>query len=293
MITAEKFNIYTMVTDRILAVMDNGVIPWQRPWTGGSMCVKRRTGEPYSFVNQLLLSPDFDGTLESLNSGEFASFAQIRDEGGKLRKGAKGLKVVFWKWYEIDDEDEEGGKKQVPVLRYSTVFNIKDTDLEPKWSKEFVPNAHPDEDAERILTAYWGTEHINIDRDNNGSQAYYRPSTDTITLPKIERFRDTAEYYSTAFHESIHSTGHESRLGRIKKGASFGSEEYSKEELVAEIGASALVGMCGLETESSFRNNAAYIKGWRDAIAKDNKLIVSAAGKAEKAVNRILNPVAL
>jgi antirestriction protein ArdC len=82
-------------------------------------------------------------------------------------------------------------------------------------------------------------------------------------------------------------------LNRIKKGAAFGSEEYSKEELIAEIGASALVSLCGLETESSFRNNAAYINGWRDAISKDNKLIVAATGKAEKAVNRILNPVTL
>lgn len=284
-----------MVTDRILAVLDNGAIPWKRPWVGGSMCIKRKTGEPYSFVNQLLLSPDFDGTFESLNSGEFASFKQIQAEGGKLRKGSKGLKVVFWKWYEVKDEesDDPNAKKRVPVLRYSTVFNIKDTDLEPKWGADFTPNAHPDEEAERVLETYWGTEGIKVNRSGESARAFYRPSTDTITLPKIERFCDTAEYYSTAFHESVHSTGHESRLDRIKKSAAFGSEEYSKEELIAEIGASALVSMCGLETEGSFKNNAAYIRGWRDAIAKDNKLIVSATGKAEKAVDRILNPVAM
>lgn len=295
MITAEKFNIYSMVTDRILAVLDKGVVPWRRPWVGNSLCVKRRTGEPYSFVNQLLLSPDFDGTLESLNSGEFATFKQIQAEGGKLRKGAKGLKVVFYKWYEVKDEtsDDADAKKLVPILRYSTVFNIRDTDLEPKWtSKEFELNARPDAEAERMLTNYWQTEKIRVKRGGGATQAYYRPDTDAITLPSIDRFCDTAEYYSTAFHESVHSTGHESRLNRINKCASFGSEDYSKEELVAEIGASALVSMCGLETESSLQNNAAYIKGWRDAIAKDNKLIVSAAGKAEKAVSRILQPVA-
>lgn len=291
---AEKFNIYSMVTERILDVMDKGVIPWHRPWVGGSLCVKRKTGEPYSFLNQLLLSPDFDGTLESLNSGEFASFKQISAEGGRLRKGAKGLKVVFWKWYEVKDTEsnEEGAMKRVPVLKYSTVFNIKDTNLEPKWTRELTTTAEPDAEAEAILTKYWETEGIEVNREGNADSAYYKPSKDSITLPSIEKFADTAEYYSTAFHESVHSTGHESRLNRISKGMYFGSEDYSKEELIAEIGASALVGLCGLETEQSFKNNAAYIQGWRNAIAKDNKLIVSAAGKAEKAVNRILNPVA-
>ena len=287
---AEKFNIYSMVTDRILAMMDNGVIPWHRPWRKEEMCVKRTTGEPYSFVNQLLLSPDFDGTLESLNHGEFATFKQIQAEGGKLKKGSKGLKVVFWKWYKVkgDSEDEEE-ERQVPVLRYYTVFNINDTDLEPKWQKPIEGAADTAPEAQSILERYWDLEHIKV--RHAGSEAYYRPNRDLIMLPRIDRFGETTEYYSTAFHESVHSTGHRSRLDRLSKVASFGSEEYSKEELIAEIGASALVSMCGLETESSFRNNAAYIQNWRNTIAKDNKLIVSAAGKAEKAVDRILNPI--
>lgn len=175
------------------------------------------------------------------------------------------------------------------MLRYSTVFNIKDTDLEPKWTKEQTKVAESSAEADRILHAYWDAEDVRVHQ--TGTQAFYRASDDTITLPKIERFEETAEYYSTAFHESVHSTGHESRLNRLKKDAYFGNEDYSKEELVAEIGASALVSICGLETESSFRNNTAYIQSWRNAIAKDNKLIVSATGKAEKAVQRILNPV--
>ena len=291
---AEKFNVYDMVTDRILAMMDNGIIPWQRPWTGSSLCVKRNDGKPYSFLNQLLLSPNFDGTPESLNSGEFATFNQIKKEGGRLRKGAKGLRVVFYSPYVIKEKNEKGEEveKTIPLLKYYTVFNIKDSDLEPKWSKEKVTVAEADEEAEGVLNEYWSKEKIEVNRDKMSDRAFYNPVRDSITLPMLEQFEDTAEYYSTAFHESVHSTGAQNRLAR-KLENKFGSEDYSKEELVAEIGASALVSICGLETAGSFRNNVAYIQGWRNAIAKDNRLIVSATGKAEKAVNRILNPVAI
>ena len=104
-----------------------------------------------------------------------------------------------------------------------------------------------------------------------------------------KQFVSTAEYYSTAFHEVVHSTGHQSRLNRLNSAAFFGTEEYSKEELVAEIGASALVNHVGLETSTSFRNNAAYIQNWLSVLKDDKRFIVSAAGKAEKAVNLILN----
>lgn len=291
---AEKFNVYAMVTDRILAMLDNGVIPWQRPWTGSTLCLKRSNGKPYSFLNQLLLSPNFDGSLESLNGGEFATFNQIKSEGGTLKKGSKGLKVVFYSPYKIVEKNENGEEREktIPLLKWYTVFNIKDTDLTPKYEREQTKIAEPNEEAEKILTNYWTTEGVKVKREKLSGRACYSPITDTITLPMIEQFEETAEYYSTAFHESVHSTGASSRLAR-KLDNSFGDEEYSKEELVAEIGASALVSICELETHNSFKNNVAYIQGWRDTIAKDNRLIVSATGKAEKAVDRILNPVAI
>ena len=120
------------------------------------------------------------------------------------------------------------------------------------------------------------------------SGAFYRPSDDSITLPQRNQFLSTSEYYSTAFHELTHSTGHKSRLNRLEKTAFFGSEGYSKEELVAEIGAAALVNHAGLETPDSFRNNAAYIQNWLHVLKNDKRLIVSATGKTEKAVNLIL-----
>lgn len=288
----EKFSIYDMVTSRILDMMDKGIIPWVRPWTIDTLAISRATGKPYSMMNQLLLSPNFDGTLESLNNGEFATYKQISDEGGHLKKDSKAYKIVFWKHLTIKETNDEGEEviKSVPLLRYYNVFDIRDADLEPKHKRERTVFAQPCEEAERILDTYWTVEGIAVKNKGASDRAFYRPATDTIVLPKIEQFEDSAEYYSTAFHESVHSTGHKSRLNRLKMVAEFGSEDYSKEELIAEIGASALVSLVGIETQSSFKNNAAYIQNWRNAIAQDNKLIISATGKAEKAVDRILNP---
>ena len=120
------------------------------------------------------------------------------------------------------------------------------------------------------------------------SEAFYRPSTDTVVLPLIKQFDDTAEYYSTAFHELTHSTGHPKRLNRITETARFGSAPYSREELCAELGASFLLNRLGIETPGSFRNNAAYINHWLGVLKEDKRLLVSAAGQADKAVRLIL-----
>lgn len=278
-----KFNVNQMVTDRMIEMLDKGIIPWHRPWTVDTLAVSRATGKPYSLLNQFMLD----------SNSEFATFKQIQAEGGKVNKGAKSKQVVFWTQLVIKEKDDDGKEieKKIPYLKYYNVFDINDTDLEPKRKKPLAKVAEPDEEAEKVLTNYWNTEGINVDI-RQSSEAYYRPSTDTIVLPSIEQYAETAEYYSTAFHESVHSTGHPSRLDRLNKVVCFGNEEYSKEELVAEIGACALVSMMGLETEKSFKNSTAYVQGWRNAIAKDNKLVVSAAGKAEKAIDRIMNPVA-
>ena len=130
--------------------------------------------------------------------------------------------------------------------------------------------------------------HPALERSQVSDKAYYRPSTDTVVVPEIGQFKEVSEYYSTLFHELTHSTGHSSRLNRITAPAFFGSEEYSKEELVAEIGAATLVNMAGLETPKSFKNSAAYIQGWSKALKENKKMIVEASGKANKAVNYIL-----
>ena len=146
---------------------------------------------------------------------------------------------------------------------------------------------NPDAAADAIIADYLKRSGVKLTHQE-GDRAFYRPSADTVTLPLLAQFKELAEYYSTAFHELTHSTGHASRLNRLSKVACFGSEDYSKEELVAEIGAAALVNHAGLETSSSFRNSAAYIQNWLKALQNDKRLIVSAAGQAEKACNLIL-----
>ena len=141
--------------------------------------------------------------------------------------------------------------------------------------------------AETIITGYIQRSGVKLQHEE-GDRAFYRPSSDSITLPLLAQFHHTAEYYSTAFHEMVHSTGHKSRLDRLEKTAFFGSEAYSKEELIAEIGAAALVNHVGLETAHSFRNNTAYVQNWLQVLRNDKRFIVSAAGKAEKAVSLIL-----
>ena len=274
-------DIYAEVTSRIIAQLDQGIIPWQKPWVSSSSsnsAISRATGRPYSLLNQMLLG----------KPGEYLTFAQCQKEGGKIRKGEKSSMVVFWKFIEQEDE-ETHEKKQVPFLRYFSVFHIDQCEgLEAKHVHTLPATVRPDEKAESIMGSYLQRSGVKLIHQE-GDRAFYRPSTDCVMLPLMAQFEDTAEYYSTEFHELTHSTGHQSRLDRLSKTAFFGSEAYSKEELIAELGASALVSHCGLETSSSFRNNTAYIQNWLQALRDDKRLIVSASGKAEKAVDLILN----
>ena len=268
---------YKEVSDRIMAQLENGIIPWQKPWIASGNAISHVTGHSYSLLNQMLLG----------RPGEYVTFAQCQKEGGKVKKGEKSSMVVFWKFIEQEDE-ETHEKKQVPFLRYFNVFHIDQCEgLKAKHQKELPNTANADEAADAIIHNYCERSGVKL-QHQEGDRAFYRPSTDSITLPLLAQFSETAEYYSTAFHELTHSTGHASRLNRLEKTAFFGTEAYSKEELIAEIGAATLVNVAGLETSSSFRNSAAYVQNWLKVLNSDKRFIVSAAGKAEKAVALIL-----
>ena len=270
-------DIYAEITNRIISEMETGVIPWQKPWVASGSCVSYATGKPYSLLNQMLLG----------RPGEYATYQQVQAAGGYVRRGEKAHMVVFWKFLEKEDE-ETGEVKEIPFLRYYNVFHIDQCEgLKAKHSKPLPQGAEADQKAEAIICGYLKSSGVKLNHQQ-GDRAFYRPSDDTITLPLLAQFHETSEYYSTAFHELIHSTGHSKRLNRLDKTAFFGSEAYSKEELIAEIGASALVNLAGLETAASFRNNAAYVQNWLQVLKSDKRLIVSASGKAEKAVALIL-----
>lgn len=278
-----KKSVYEMITERIIEQLENGVIPWQKPWSGThSGAYNRISNRPYSLLNQLLLK----------HGGEYATFKQWSGLGGKIRKGEKSEIVTFWKIQQIEEINEDGEKtiKQLPLLRYYNVFHISQVDgVEPKEQLK-ISDLESIEEAENIKNEYMHREHLKI-FETVTNKAFYTPTFDYIEVPCKEQYQNIEEFYSTLFHEMIHSTGHKNRLGRLETGASahFGSKTYSKEELVAELGSAALVNMLGIETEKSFRNSGAYIQNWLQALKNDNKFIVSASSKAEKAVKYILN----
>lgn len=279
-----SINVYEMVTNRIIEQLENNIIPWEKPWSGTmDGAFNRVSKKPYSILNQMLLKYD----------GEYASFKQWKDLGGHIRKGEHSEMVVFWKMYPIKEKQDDGTEiiKTIPLLKYINVFHISQVDGVEPLKQKVTHDIEPIDKAEKILNDYWNRENITIEHVK-GDKAFYSPMFDMIQLPLFEQFKDANEYYSTAFHESVHSTMKTSRCNRQEdrkgKVVSFGSEEYSKEELVAEVGSAQLMNIVGIETTKSFRNSTAYIQSWLKVLRNDNKFIVSASSKAEKAVNYIL-----
>lgn len=274
-------SIYEMVTERIINELENGVIPWQKPWTGGrGGAYNRISRKPYSLINQFILK----------HPGEYATFNQWQTLGGKIRKGEKAEFVVFWKIINKEEIKPDGTKevKQIPMLRYYSVFHISQVSgVEPL--EEPFDEVQPIAEADRIISEYVSREGLAFVEEIT-DEAYYSPSRDLVHVPSKEQYKNISEYYSTTFHELTHSTGHAKRLNRLTTGvkAAFGGEDYSKEELVAEIGAANMLNYLGIETSKSFQNSAAYIQSWLKVLRGDAKFIVSAASKAEKAVNYIL-----
>lgn len=275
-------NVYEIVTERILAELEKGKIPWEKPWIGGIDCpIKHTTGEPYSILNQILLG----------EPGEYLTLNQCNKEGGRIKKGAKAKLVVFWKI--LEKEDEKSKMQKIPVLRYYNVFHINDCEgIKPKFEREQHPNgATKTQNAENIVSEYSSRTNLEISHANQ-LQAYYMPRKHLVNIPDMDRFKNTEGYYSTLFHELVHSTGNKKLLNRFPddaKQAAFGSESYSREELVAEIGANMLLHSMEMDTDKSNRNSVAYVQSWLNALKNDKRLIVSAAGHAEKAVKLILN----
>ena len=278
--------IYNKVAQRIIEELEKGIIPWQQPWFGTvSGPFSRSTGKPYSFINQILLG----------KPGEYLTFNQIKEAGGKLKKGSKAKMVVFFKPLVIKEQDEEGNeiKKTIPLLRYYNVFHIDDTEgVEPTKSPDSITK-EPIAEAERIINNYITSEDAPKFTAKLSDKAFYSPITDEVVVPELSQYSRVEEYYSTAFHELVHSTMKESRCNRKNNNVAvaFGSDEYGKEELIAELGSASLVNICGIETTKSFQNSAAYIGGWLEAIKQDNSIITLAAIKAGQAVDFILDSI--
>ena len=270
---------YEIITERILSLLEQGTVPWHKPWTGGGLAQNLVSKRPYRGINCFLLN------ISGYSSPFWATLNQINKKGGRVIKGQKSTPVVFWKWIEIEDE-ETGEKVEKPFLRYYRVFNLEQTEgIEvPESDKPKEIEFTPIERCERIIQ-----EMPNKPLGQHKHQAaWYKPSLDLINMPRPETFESKEEYYSTFFHELAHATGHPSRLNRptLTEMAPFGSTNYSKEELVAEMTSAMLCGVTGIENKT-IDNSAAYVQGWLKKLRNDKRLVVLAAAQAQKAADYI------
>lgn len=280
-------DVYAEVTSRILAMLDAGAAPWRSPILGQAGTAWPRnlaSGKPYRGVNVFLLA--MTAFAKGYHSACWLTFNQARAAGGRVRKGERSSLVVFWKTYETTDR-ATGEPTTVPVLRYYNVFNLDQCDgIEAPDADTNEPLAFtPIERADRIAAGYAGGPAV----QHAGGRAFYRPSTDAVTLPEPARFVGTEAYYATLFHELAHSTGHSTRLDRGLDTAlaPFGSPDYGREELVAEMAAAFLCGHAGI-APATVENSAAYLAGWIAAIKGDKRLAVVAAGAAQRAADWII-----
>ena len=281
----KKFDVYQAITDRLIAQLEQGIIPWKKPWKPGEAAVSGTTGREYSGINQMLLPA----------AGKYYTFRQAQEMGAHVKKGEKGNFVVFWKKAEHKETLDDGTEKtvEIPVLRYYYVFHESQVDGVPSTVDSLQVDQIPAPDAAvqeaaRIARNYLQMSGVTLKTYPGGRESFYSPTNDEISLPEIGQFFDQAKYYSTLFHEMTHSTGHEKRLNR-DLGGLFGSQRYAKEELVAEMGAAILTGAAGLETSATFENSAAYLQAWISRLQQDKRLAVSAASKAQKAAAYILS----
>jgi antirestriction protein ArdC len=275
---------FEIITDRILKALDEGTIPWRKPWKCGGAPRNLITGKPYRGLNIFLT------VMQGYESPYWLTYRQAQERGGQIRKGEKGTPVIFWNWQTRQVPDTKGAieEKDMPFMRYYTVFNLQQIDgLQLGHEPETFAPVASCEDVIKNMPQSPAIEH-------GFAQACYVPSTDVVKMPSRTSFHKESGYYTTLFHELTHSTGHASRLNRktITEKARFGDEKYSKEELVAELGAAFLCGHTGIEQET-IENSATYIKSWRDKIAEDKRLIISAASQAQRAADFIIGKQAV
>ncbi|BBA71026.1 ArdC family protein [Geobacter sulfurreducens] len=280
--------VYDVINNRIMELLDQGTVPWRKPWNAESNMPKNLISrKDYRGVNVFLLS------CLPFGSPYWLTYKQVQDRGGYVRKGEKSTPVIFWKWIDKNDGDIQDNeiptstKGKVPLLRYYSVFNMDQVEgIKAPEPQEVIKEFNPIHKAEEVIASMPQRPEIKY----GGNRAYYSPSYDYIQLPHQHTFQSPEEYYSTAFHELAHATGHSSRVGRksILETSYFGSHEYSKEELVAEMGAAFLCGVTGIENRT-IENSAAYIQGWLRKLKEDKTLLIHAAAQAQKAADFILN----
>lgn len=292
---------YQEIAETVLDKLDEGTVPWKQSWETGFIRPRSvATGEPYTGWNTFALH------LQGYDSPWWLTYNRAQKLGGHVRKGESGTSIYYWnfrtieKEVEVENEDGETETETVedtiPLVKKFTVFNIEQVaDLPDDWREQAglpEPNGDadgvdPHEKAEAIVENM--PEPPTIEREKQSPRAYYSPPEDHVRVPCREQYDKVESYYSTLFHELGHSTGHESRLNRseLMDNAERGNEDYSREELVAEFTSAFLAADAGLSNPDELEQSAAYIDHWRETIKDEPGIIMSAAGRAEKAARYI------
>ena len=277
-----KQSSYEKITEQIIAMLEGGTVPWRKPWDASGLSpTSMSTGKNYRGINQMIL-----GIMGmSYESPYWGTYKQIAGRGGQIRKGEKSTMITLWKPFERTND--EGEKVKSFFMTTYNVFNAGQAD----WEDGKMPTVPEMIDHDPIAEAEAVAQQYLTDGPsfNTGTAAFYVPSQDSVTMPPMGTFDRVEEYYSTLFHELTHSTGHSTRLNRdgVTEGHRFGDADYSKEELIAEMGAAFLCSNVGIDPDATIGNSAAYIKNWLRVLKDDPMMVVQAAGKAQKAADLI------
>ena len=284
----EPQDVYTRVTDKIVADLEQGVRPWMRPWNAGNTDGRiirplRHNGQPYSGINVLMLWSE--AVIKGYISPSWMTFKQAQALDAHVRKGERGSLVVYANTIHKTEQNEAGEEveRDIPFLKGYTVFNADQIEGLPEhyYAK---PPPRFDNQIERIdhAEAYFAATGAVV--REGGSRAYYTQDGDRIQMPPFDSFMDAESFYATLGHETVHWTKHPDRLARDLGRKVWGDEGYAAEELVAELGSAFLC--ADLEITPEIRDDhAAYIHTWLQVLKQDKRAIFTAASHAQKAVD--------
>jgi antirestriction protein ArdC len=283
-----KQDIYARITAKIVAVLEDGVRPWVRPWNAEHAAGRitrplRHNGQPYTGIN--ILSLWASANVQGFAAPIWMTYRQAVELGAHVRKGEKGSPVVYANSITRTETDAATGddiERAIHFLKGYTVFNVEQIEgLPAQYHAPAEPRLEP---VARIANAETFFAATGVTIAHGGTRAFYRPSTDSIQMPPFEAFRDPQSYYATLAHETTHATAHESRLARDFGGRRFGSEAYAVEELVAELGAAFLCADLDLALEPR-EDHASYIANWLEVLKNDNRAVFTAASHAQRAAD--------
>jgi antirestriction protein ArdC len=298
MATIKNFrDTYQEVTDAVIEQLEKGTIVWRCSWNEAGFPTNATTGISYRGWNVFWLN--FHTMLKGYQSPRYITFKQAQHLGGTIKKGEHGVKITYWASIKIRQQDADYGasgnseetKPQTRMVpKVYTVFNIDQTEgiTFPELVRSSSTTIEKIEACEQVVEQMPDRPKLNL----HGNYPVYYPALDEVAVPDIKQFDCSEEYYCALFHELAHSTGHQRRLNRkeIAQPSTYGSDLYSREELTAELTATFLCAITGIQ-QQTLENSAAYLQGWLKALKNDKTLLLKAAGQAQKAADYILSVV--